>query len=226
MKYKSTTMKKTLLIIVLAVTILPSFSFGQLVIYDIPIGQTNGLSLTSGDICTAPYNIEEARQTTIGNEWGATWMSTNAGIPTSVEIELMFTSNEGAGGHTTTLNGIANNNVDPGATVSCANGSQLFWTLNPAGYNPMASNTFLVDFSSSAVSHQLENLTSTGTDDVFMRVHVQYGTAGLDELNSAEVELVKITDLMGRETGFAPNTPLIYVYSDGTVRRMFQMEVD
>jgi hypothetical protein len=46
----------------------------------------------------------------------------------------------------------------------------------------------------------------------------------LDELTPIDAELVKITDLMGRETPFKPNTSLIYIYSDGTIVRVFKIE--
>lgn len=35
---------------------------------------------------------------------------------------------------------------------------------------------------------------------------------------------IKITDLIGRETTFKPNTPLIYIYSDGTAEKVFKLE--
>jgi uncharacterized protein (TIGR02145 family) len=44
------------------------------------------------------------------------------------------------------------------------------------------------------------------------------------ELLPVEKELLRITDLMGRETEFTPNTVLIYVYSDGTTERVLQIE--
>ena len=37
-------------------------------------------------------------------------------------------------------------------------------------------------------------------------------------------ELVKIIDLTGRETGFKPNCPLIYMYSDGTHQRVMKSD--
>jgi uncharacterized protein (TIGR02145 family) len=48
----------------------------------------------------------------------------------------------------------------------------------------------------------------------------------LIELNSEvqEKELIKIIDLMGRETQEDPNTILIYIYSDGTTKRMMKKE--
>ncbi|MDG1332192.1 MAG: hypothetical protein P8P74_07670 [Crocinitomicaceae bacterium] len=36
--------------------------------------------------------------------------------------------------------------------------------------------------------------------------------------------LVKIIDYMGRETSAIPNTPLIYIYSDGTTKKVFHFE--
>lgn len=47
---------------------------------------------------------------------------------------------------------------------------------------------------------------------------------GIEELFSGEKVLIKVTDLMGRETKFTPNTPLIYIYSDGTIERVFKIE--
>jgi len=48
--------------------------------------------------------------------------------------------------------------------------------------------------------------------------------AGIEELANSKKELVKIIDLMGRETEFKPNTPLIFVYSDGSTERVMEVE--
>lgn len=47
---------------------------------------------------------------------------------------------------------------------------------------------------------------------------------GVNELSSTHKQLIKIVDLTGRETPFKPNTPLIYIYSDGTTEKVFKME--
>lgn len=44
------------------------------------------------------------------------------------------------------------------------------------------------------------------------------------ELNSTNKELIQIVDLMGRETQLHLNTPLIFIYSDGTRERLMKME--
>ena len=44
-----------------------------------------------------------------------------------------------------------------------------------------------------------------------------------NETNSIK-ELLRITDLMGRETEDKPNTTLIYIYSDGTIEKLYRMK--
>ena len=46
-------------------------------------------------------------------------------------------------------------------------------------------------------------------------------SAELSGVNASNKVLVKILDHMGRETEFKANTPLIYVYSDGTTEKVF-----
>jgi hypothetical protein len=217
-------MMKSILTTVLVIATISNFSNAQTVTYDIPIGNTIGLELTSGDICTAPWATEEAKQISTGNAWGGTWVSTNAGVPTSIEIELSFSVSEAAIQRPTTLNGISNSNVDPGPAVNCAVGGVLTWSVDPLTYLPLSPNTFLVDYTGSTTINQVDNLPYAG--DPYLRVTVTYGGsgAGINELTGAPIELVKITDLMGRETKFKTNTPLIYVYSDGTTRRVYQLE--
>ena len=48
--------------------------------------------------------------------------------------------------------------------------------------------------------------------------------SGIEELINGNKKLVKIIDLMGRETEFKPNTPLIFIYSDGSKERIFNIE--
>lgn len=50
------------------------------------------------------------------------------------------------------------------------------------------------------------------------------GYAGIGELQESKKNIIQIVDLMGRETEYKPNTPLIYVYSDGTVEKVFRVE--
>jgi hypothetical protein len=47
---------------------------------------------------------------------------------------------------------------------------------------------------------------------------------GIGELNNTPKQLIKIVDVLGRETPFKPNTPLLYIYNDGTVERKVIIE--
>lgn len=48
-------------------------------------------------------------------------------------------------------------------------------------------------------------------------------TTSLVELENVPKELIKIVDCLGREVYHKPNTPLIYVYSDGTTKKVFDV---
>lgn len=45
-----------------------------------------------------------------------------------------------------------------------------------------------------------------------------------DTISAQNKELIKIIDIEGRETEFKPNTVLFYLYSDGTVKKVFEVE--
>lgn len=49
-------------------------------------------------------------------------------------------------------------------------------------------------------------------------------TTGLNEHMNDTKNLIQILDLMGRETNFKPNIPLIYVYDDGSIEKVFSVE--
>lgn len=50
-------------------------------------------------------------------------------------------------------------------------------------------------------------------------------TASMDETTfSSNKKRIKIVDLLGRETEFKPNTPLIYIYDDGSTERVMELE--
>lgn len=54
---------------------------------------------------------------------------------------------------------------------------------------------------------------------------VYLGTVGLEELTKNQPkELIRVVDLLGREVPEMKNTPLIYVYSDGTTEKKFILE--
>lgn len=54
--------------------------------------------------------------------------------------------------------------------------------------------------------------------------YCQSCTIGLIELIPKDKKLLKVVDLMGRESEDKPNTPLIYIYNDGTREKIYRME--
>ena len=47
--------------------------------------------------------------------------------------------------------------------------------------------------------------------------------SSVNEFDTQQKELVKIFDILGRETNFKPNVPLIYLYKDGTVEKKIRL---
>ena len=48
--------------------------------------------------------------------------------------------------------------------------------------------------------------------------------SSVNEFDSQQKELVKIFDILGRESNFKPNVPLLYIYDDGTVQKKIVLE--
>jgi len=49
-------------------------------------------------------------------------------------------------------------------------------------------------------------------------------TVHLDEQDLQSKELIRVIDFLGRESKIKPNTPLIYIYDDGSTKRVFNVE--
>jgi hypothetical protein len=66
-----------------------------------------------------------------------------------------------------------------------------------------------------------------GSNDVILATYntaFDIGTLSLQEFYLEDKELMKITDLLGREVTDRPNTYLIYVYKDGTKKKVYRIE--
>lgn len=88
-------------------------------------------------------------------------------------------------------------------------------------FNPNVTDTLEVYPNSSnyIVSYYL-------IDDVCVSISASecLGDVHLNELTPVSKKLVGITDVMGKETEYKPNTLLIYIYSDGTTQKVFRIE--
>ena len=77
-------------------------------------------------------------------------------------------------------------------------------------YTPTTTGYFAVELTSTDACGGVQVDTSTCNLVDF---------TGIGELNNTPKQLIKIVDVLGRETPFKPNTPLLYIYNDGTVER-------
>ncbi len=51
-----------------------------------------------------------------------------------------------------------------------------------------------------------------------------YFTTGVINIKNTSKTLIKITDVLGQETPYRRNTPLFYIYNDGTVKKKIIIE--
>ena len=89
--------------------------------------------------------------------------------------------------------------------LDCDNGNTPISGETGQSYTPINTGNYAVEISSTSC---------TTTSDCFL---IDY--TGIEDLLPNSKELVKIVDLLGRETKFVPNVPLIYIYNDGSVER-------
>ena len=135
----------------------------------------------------------------------ATYTTTNAAGCDSV-ITIDLTINPTPSG-AVTQNGATLTATQTGATyqwIDCDDESNIVGEINQA-FTPAVTGSYAV-------------IVTIGDcfkkSDCFL---VDF--TGIGELNNTPKQLIKIVDVVGRETPFKPNTPLLYIYDDGTVER-------
>ena len=74
------------------------------------------------------------------------------------------------------------------------------------------------------VGYSTSNWTNIDAQTLFSSACANPCNLGIDEVFNTTKELIKIVDLMGRETEDKPNTMLIYIYSDGTTEKVYRIE--
>ena len=107
--------------------------------------------------------------------------------------------------------------------LSCDNFATAYqWLDCDDNYAPIEGATDMVFTANQNGSYALE-ITFDACSDTSDCYDID-DFVGISELNSTPKQIVKIIDLMGRETSFKPNTPLIYVYDDGSIEKVFSVE--
>ncbi|MDA8910490.1 hypothetical protein N9I21_01730 [Crocinitomicaceae bacterium] len=91
-----------------------------------------------------------------------------------------------------------------------------------ANMNPLLT---CIEVSPSDLNYVLNNFTQIDSQTSFSLDcnNDCSSSSSLTELSTSK-NLIQILDLMGRETSFKPNTPLIYVYDDGSTEKVFSVE--
>ncbi|MBC8510462.1 MAG: hypothetical protein H8D33_02225 [Cryomorphaceae bacterium] len=66
-------------------------------------------------------------------------------------------------------------------------------------------------------------INSVGCDSI-VNLNLTVTTTGISDITSNKSNLVKITDVLGKETPYRRNTTLFYIYNDGTVEKKIIIE--
>ena len=133
-----------------------------------------------------------------------------------------------------------NTNTHISRVVKSTNGADsviidLYWKhCNPA-FNTLVpfDTTILLDFvTPSEIDVRINSYRDTNTNsscylsdslEFFWHYDLSNHLADLDNFQSEEKQLMKVYTLMGNETHDTSNTLLIYIYSDGTRKKVFRV---
>jgi len=118
-------------------------------------------------------------------------------------------------------------------TLTAGNGcdSILYTTIvvdpNTSSYDTLSVtnvalwwNAMLLDVS----GDYSDTLTNANGCDSIANLNLTVTTTGISDIANNKSNLVKITDMLGQETPYKRNTPLFYIYDDGTVEKRITIE--
>lgn len=132
-----------------------------------------------------------------------------------------------------------------GETFTALSGANINSLNNDSDWNPYMNMENVISFedgstfgsASSDFCMTIEVTVMGCVEDIELNAHVNNGglclytqstgqncSLSIDELTQTDRELVQIVDFMGRTAEFKPNTPLIFIYSDGTRERVLKIE--
>lgn len=187
------------------------------------------------DITTLPDLTDQCESTslvapTATDNCGGTISGThNAVLPITSPgtTVITWTYNDGNGNTTTQNQTIVNPTIDITTSVS---GSTIQANQLVAGYQWLDCNNsqssipgaFNQSYTPATGGNYAVEITVQGCIDTSLCQLIDI--VGIDEISNLNKELVKIVDLLGRETEFRPNTPLIYIYADGSMKRVMKLE--
>ena len=118
-------------------------------------------------------------------------------------------------------------------TLACNYDSLATIDDGTCGYNSSSYDTLSVNSSivwngmslnvSGDYSITLFDSNSVGCDSI-VNLNLTVTTTGISDITNNKSNLVKVTDMLGQETPYRRNTPLFYIYDDGTVEKKIIFE--
>jgi len=121
----------------------------------------------------------------------------------------------------------AGGNIDATSSFSTnCNNSSCFCTPTFSSINETALDYYTAPSGTiyTADGVYTDTIPNAAGCDSIITIDLSMNYTGLNELLKNSKKLLKITDLMGRETTPQKNKVLIYIYSDGTTERIFKFE--
>jgi hypothetical protein len=116
-------------------------------------------------------------------------------------------------------------------TLTTSNGcDSILYTNISIDYNTSSYDTLTVNTSiiwnglplSVSGDYSTTLINSVGCDSI-VNLNLTVTTLGISNIANKS-NLVKITDMLGQETAYRKNTPLFYIYDDGTVEKRITID--
>jgi Leucine-rich repeat (LRR) protein len=116
-----------------------------------------------------------------------------------------------------------------GDSIICDSISYLFLTINHnlSSYDTLSASSSIVWNNLLVTTTGIYSTTlinSIGCDSIAYLNFTITIPSGILDITNNERTLVKITDMLGQETPYRRNTPLFYIYDDGTVEKRIVIE--
>ena len=173
---------------------------------NVDCGSSNSIAVTACGTYTVPSGDETY---TMGGIYNDT-------IPNAGGCDSLLTID-------VTINPLPDNNVtQTGILLSSDQAGALYQWVDCDDNYAMINGETNVSYTPSLTGNYAVEVTLNGCADTSACMLVDY--TGIEEFISNPATLVKVIDLMGRETKPQKNQVLIYVFSDGTTKKVFEFE--
>ena len=102
--------------------------------------------------------------------------------------------------------------------VTINNSTSSFDTISTNNSYSWNGNTY-----TNSGDYSVTTTNSAGCDSI-VNLNLTVTTTGISDIVNNKSNLIKITDMLGQETPYRRNTPLLYIYDDGIVKKKIILE--